>query len=218
MKKVAIIVAGGVGSRMDAALPKQFLLIANQPLLFHTLRKFENSVEEIILVMHPEWISYWNDLIKEYTFELKHTLVAGGKSRAQSVLNGLNLINEDCLVAIHDAARPTVTKELIAKSFENAEQYGACIPVIDVKESLRMISADGKSNAVDRSQFKVVQTPQTFQSAILKAAFKNKDYEKYTDDASLVEANGQHIFLMEGDDKNIKVTTAADLKLVASFI
>ena len=218
MKKVAIIVAGGVGSRMDAALPKQFLLIANQPLLFHTLRKFENSVEEIILVMHPEWISYWNDLIKEYTFELKHILVAGGKSRAQSVLNGLNLINEDCLVAIHDAARPAVTKELIANSFVNAEQYGACIPVIDLKDSLRMISADGKSNAVDRSQFKVVQTPQTFQSAIIKSAFQNKDYEKYTDDASLVEANGHPIFLMEGDDKNIKVTTAADLNLVASFI
>ncbi len=218
MKKVAIIVAGGVGSRMDAALPKQFLLIANQPLLFHTLRKFENSVEEIILVMHPEWISYWNDLIKEYTFELEHILVAGGKSRAQSVLNGLNLINEDCLVAIHDAARPAVTKELIANSFVNAEQYGACIPVIDLKDSLRMISADGKSNAVDRSQYKIVQTPQTFRSAIIKSAFQNKDYEKYTDDASLVEANGHPIFLMEGDDKNIKVTTAADLNLVASFI
>ena len=218
MKKVAIIVAGGVGSRIDAALPKQVLLIANQPLLFHTLRKFENSVEEIILVMHPEWISYWNDLIKEYTFELKHILVAGGKSRAQSVLNGLNLINEDCLVAIHDAARPAVTKELIANSFVNAEQYGACIPVIDLKDSLRMISADGKSNAVDRSQFKVVQTPQTFQSAIIKSAFQNKDYEKYTDDASLVEANGHPIFLMGGDDKNIKVTTAADLNLIATFI
>lgn len=218
MKKVAIIVAGGVGSRIDAALPKQFLLVADQPLLFHTLRKFENSVEEIILVMHPEWISYWNDLIKQYTFELQHILVAGGKSRAQSVLNGLNLINEDCLVAIHDAARPAVTKELIVKSFVNAEQYGACIPVIDLKDSLRMISADGKSNAVDRSQFKVVQTPQTFQSAILKAAFKNKDYEKYTDDASLVEANGHPIFLMEGDDKNIKVTTAGDLNLIATFI
>ena len=218
MKKVAIIVAGGVGSRIDAALPKQFLLIANQPLLFHTLRKFENSVEEIILVMHPEWIFYWNDLIKEYTFELEHILVAGGKSRAQSVLNGLNLINEDCLVAIHDAARPAVTKALIANSFVNAEQYGACIPVIDLKDSLRMISADGKSNAVDRSQFKVVQTPQTFQSAIIKSAFKNKDYEKYTDDASLVEANGHPIFLMEGDDKNIKVTTAGDLNLIATFI
>ena len=218
MKKVAIIVAGGIGSRMDAALPKQFLLIANQPLLFHTLRKFENSVEEIILVMHPEWISYWNDLIKEYTFELEHILVAGGKSRAQSVLNGLNLINEDCLVAIHDAARPAVTKELIANSFVNAEQYGACIPVIDLKGSLRMISADGNSSAVDRSQFKVIQTPQSFQSAIIKSAFQNKDYEKYTDDASLVEANGHPIFLMEGDDKNIKVTTAADLNLIATFI
>ena len=218
MKKVSIIVAGGIGSRMDAALPKQFLLIANQPLLFHTLRKFENSVEEVILVMHPEWISYWNDLIKEYTFELEHILVAGGKSRAQSVLNGLNLINEDCLVAIHDAARPAVTKELIANSFVNAEQYGACIPVIDLKDSLRMISADGNSSAVDRSQFKVVQTPQSFQSAIIKSAFQNKDYEKYTDDASLVEANGHPIFLMEGDDKNIKVTTAADLNLIATFI
>lgn len=218
MKKVAIIVAGGVGSRMDAALPKQFLLVANQPLLFHTLRKFENSVEEIILVMHPEWISYWNELITEHSFDIKHTLVAGGKSRAQSVLNGLQLITEHCLVAIHDAARPAVSKELIANSFVNAEQYGACIPVIDLKDSLRMISADGNSSAVHRSHYKIVQTPQTFQAVVIKSAFQNKDYEKYTDDASLVEASGQRIFLMKGDDKNIKVTTAADLNLVASFI
>ena len=218
MKKVAIIVAGGVGSRMDAALPKQFLLVANQPLLFHTLRKFENSVEEIILVMHPEWISYWNELITVHSFDIKHTLVAGGKSRAQSVLNGLQLITEHCLVAIHDAARPAVSKELIANSFVNAEQYGACIPVIDLKDSLRMISADGNSSAVHRSHYKIVQTPQTFQAVVIKSAFQNKDYEKYTDDASLVEASGQRIFLMKGDDKNIKVTTAADLNLVASFI
>lgn len=218
MKKVAIIVAGGIGSRMDAALPKQFLPIANQPLLFHTLRKFEHLVEEIILVMHPEWISYWSDLISEHTLNLKHTIVAGGKSRAQSVLNGLNLINEDCLVAIHDAARPAVTKQLIANSFLNANQYGACIPVIDLKDSLRMISVDGNSSAADRSKFKIVQTPQTFQLSVIKAAFQNKDYEKYTDDASLVEANGHPIFLMEGDDKNIKVTTAGDLNLIATFI
>lgn len=218
MKKVAIIVAGGIGSRMDAALPKQFLLIANQPLLFHTLRKFEDSVDEIILVMHPEWISYWNDLITEHAFNVKHILVAGGKSRAQSVLNGLQLIIEDCLVAIHDAARPAVTKQLISNSFVNAEQHGACIPVIDLKDSLRMISSEGNSTAVNRSQYKIVQTPQTFHTAVIKSAFQNMDYEQYTDDASLVEANGHRVFLIEGEEKNIKVTTASDLQFIEAFI
>ncbi len=218
MNKVAIIVAGGIGSRMAADLPKQFLPIANEPLLFHTLRKFENLVDHLILVMHPEWISYWNDLIAKHSFNVKHTIVAGGQTRAQSVLNGLEHVENDCLVAIHDAARPTVTKELIDSTFKNAEKHGACIPVIDLKDSIREISEDGNSKAVNRSKFKSVQTPQTFQASILKAAFENKDYEKYTDDASLVEANGTPVFLIEGEEKNIKVTTASDLILVASFI
>jgi len=218
MTKVAIVVAGGIGSRMSADLPKQFLPIANDPLLFHTLRKFENSVDELILVMHPEWITYWNDLIAKYSFNVKHTIVAGGQTRARSVLNGLEHVKSDCLVAIHDAARPTVTKELIDSTFKNAEKHGACIPVIDLKDSIREISEDGNSKAVNRSKFKSVQTPQTFQASILKAAFENKDYEKYTDDASLVEANGTPIFLIDGEEKNIKVTTATDLILVASFI
>jgi len=118
MNKVAIIVAGGIGSRMAADLPKQFLPIANEPLLFHTLRKFENLVDHLILVMHPEWISYWNDLIAKHSFNVKHTIVAGGQTRAQSVLNGLENVKSDCLVAIHDAARPTVTKELIDSTFK----------------------------------------------------------------------------------------------------
>ena len=218
MKKVAIIVAGGIGSRMAADLPKQFLHIANEPLLFHTLRKFENSVDQLIVVMHPEWITYWNDLIAKYSFNVKHSIVAGGQTRARSVLNGLEHVENDCLVAIHDAARPTVTKELIDSTFKNAEKHGACIPVIDLKDSIREISEDGNSKAVNRSKFKSVQTPQTFQASILKAAFENKDYEKYTDDASLVEANGTPVFLIEGEEKNIKVTTASDLILVASFI
>ena len=218
MNKVAIIVAGGIGSRMAADLPKQFLPIANEPLLFHTLRKFENLVDHLILVMHPEWISYWNDLIAKHSFNVKHSIVAGGQTRARSVLNGLDHVKSDSLVAIHDAARPTVTKELIDSTFKNAEKHGACIPVIDLKDSIREISEDGNSKAVNRSKFKSVQTPQTFHASILKAAFENKDYEKYTDDASLVEANGTPIFLIDGEEKNIKVTTSSDLILVASFI
>jgi 2-C-methyl-D-erythritol 4-phosphate cytidylyltransferase len=168
--------------------------------------------------MHPEWINYWNDLIAKHSFNVKHSIVAGGQTRAQSVLNGLEHVESDCLVAIHDAARPSVTKDLIDLTFKNAEKHGACIPVIDVKDSIREISADGNSKAVNRNNFKSVQTPQTFQSSILKAAFENKDYEKFTDDASLVEANGTPIFLIEGEEKNIKVTTTSDLILVASFI
>lgn len=218
MTKVAIIVAGGIGSRMAADLPKQFLPIANEPLLFHTLRKFEGAVDKLILVMHPAYISYWNNLIIEHSFTVNHLIIAGGKTRAESVLNGLMQVDNDCLIAIHDAARPAVTKNLIEATFVKAEVHGACIPVIDLKDSIREVSSDGKSKAVNRNNFMIVQTPQTFQASILKAAFENKDYDNYTDDASLVEANGSQIFLIQGEENNIKITTSSDLVLVASFI
>jgi 2-C-methyl-D-erythritol 4-phosphate cytidylyltransferase len=218
MRKIAIIVAGGTGSRMNAPLPKQFLLLAGEPLLFHTLRKFEGIADQLILVMHPEWISYWNELRNEHSFSLTHTIVEGGSSRAQSVLKGLNTIQDDCLIAIHDAARPAVTKELIGNTFTNAEKHGACIPVFELKESIRELLPDGNSRAVDRSKFRSVQTPQTFKSTILKSAFQNSEYEKYTDDASLVESSGQPIFLIDGEEQNIKVTTSSDLQLVERFI
>lgn len=218
MKKVAIIVAGGSGSRMNAPLPKQFLNIANEPILFHTLRKFEDIAEQIILVMHPEWISFWSKIISDSDFKVKHSLVAGGNNRAQSVLNGLNLIEELCLVAVHDAARPLVSKKLIVSTYENALLHDACIPVVELKESIRQVLEDSTSLAVDRSKFRVVQTPQTFKSSVLKTAFQTNEFEKYTDEASLVEASGKKIFLIEGEVTNFKITSPEDLTLAQNLI
>lgn len=218
MRKVAIIVAGGSGSRMNASIPKQFLIIANEPLLFHTLRKFSEVCDETIIVMHPEWVSYWHELIIENNLSVAHRIVAGGETRAQSVLNGLNTIDDNTLVAIHDAARPAVSQHLIEETFLNAEKHGACIPVIALKESIRMIASDGSSNSVNRDNYRIVQTPQTFKTAVLKRAFSETDYLNYTDDASLVEAIGQSVFLIEGEINNIKVTTPSDLKLMEQYI
>jgi 2-C-methyl-D-erythritol 4-phosphate cytidylyltransferase len=218
MKKVAIIVAGGSGSRMNAPLPKQFLNIANEPILFHTLRKFEDIADQIILVMHPEWISFWSKIISDSDFKVKHSLVAGGNNRAQSVLNGLNLIEELCLVAVHDAARPLVSKKLIVSTYENALLHDACIPVVELKESIRQVLEDSTSLAVDRSKFRVVQTPQTFKSSVLKTAFQTNEFEKYTDEASLVEASGKKIFLIEGEVTNFKITSPEDLTLAQNLI
>ncbi len=218
MKKAAIIVAGGSGSRMNAPLPKQFLNIANEPILFHTLRKFEDIADQIILVMHPEWISFWNKIISDSDFKVKHSLVAGGNNRAQSVLNGLNLIEELCLVAVHDAARPLVSKKLIVSTYENALLHDACIPVVELKESIRQVLEDSTSLAVDRSKFRVVQTPQTFKSSVLKTAFQTNEFEKYTDEASLVEASGKKIFLIEGEMTNFKITSPEDLTLAQNLI
>ncbi len=218
MKKAAIIVAGGSGSRMNAPLPKQFLNIANEPILFHTLRKFEDIADQIILVMHPEWISFWNKIISDSDFKVKHSLVAGGNNRAQSVLNGLNLIEELCLVAVHDAARPLVSKKLIVSTYENALLHDACIPVVELKESIRQVLEDSTSLAVDRSKFRVVQTPQTFKSSVLKTAFQTNEFEKYTDEASLVEASGKKIFLIEGEVTNFKITSPEDLTLAQNLI
>jgi len=218
MKKAAIIVAGGSGSRMNAPLPKQFLNIANEPILFHTLRKFEDIADQIILVMHPEWISFWSKIISDSDFKVKHSLVAGGNNRAQSVLNGLNLIEELCLVAVHDAARPLVSKKLIVSTYENALLHDACIPVVELKESIRQVLEDSTSLAVDRSKFRVVQTPQTFKSSVLKTAFQTNEFEKYTDEASLVEVSGKKIFLIEGEVTNFKITSPEDLTLAQNLI
>ncbi|MFM7015849.1 MAG: 2-C-methyl-D-erythritol 4-phosphate cytidylyltransferase [Bacteroidota bacterium] len=218
MKKVAIIVAGGSGSRMNAPLPKQFLLIANEPVLFHTLRKFEKVADQTILVMHPEWITHWKQLIIDHHFTLEHSIVSGGETRAESVYNGLKTIDSNCLVAVHDAARPLVTTHLIEQTFETAEKHGACIPVISLKESIRRIQEGGSSSFVNREEYKIVQTPQTFQYKLLMEAYANENRAYFTDDASLVEASGQPVFLIEGEESNIKITLPTDLIIAQQFI
>lgn len=219
MKYYAIIVAGGSGSRMKSSLPKQFLILEDKPILAHTLQAFADLKPnlEIILVLPSDHIDTWKGLAKQYHVNFEHTIIPGGNTRFQSVKNGLENIHSDGLVAIHDGARPLVTSEVISSTFERASTTGSGIAAVDVKDSLRIITAEG-NKTVDRSQYKAVQTPQTFDVKLIKEAFKKAQITSFTDDASVFESNGQRIYLTTGSYENIKVTTPEDLLLAAEII
>lgn len=218
--KYAIIVAGGSGTRMGANVPKQFLLLNGKPVLMHTLQKMSTVCDELILVLPEAQKSYWDELCVTHQFGLKHTVIAGGNERFFSVLNGLNAItnftNTD-LVTIHDGVRPCVTPLLIAASFDLAAQHGSAIAAVKPKDSLRKVSGN-TTEAVDRSHYYLVQTPQTFVLAKLKQAYQQGYQSFFTDDASVFEAAGNTIHLLEGDYKNIKITTPEDLPLAELFL
>ncbi|HLW20165.1 MAG TPA: 2-C-methyl-D-erythritol 4-phosphate cytidylyltransferase [Cyclobacteriaceae bacterium] len=214
MKKYAIIVAGGSGLRMGAALPKQYLPIGGKPILMHTLSAFYQyaSDMEIKLVIPEADFGYWKGLCKEFQFILPHTLVRGGKSRFQSVKNGLDAIEgAEGLVAIHDGVRPFVAQRTISESFLLAEQSGSAVSAIPLKDSLRKTDAAGGSSFQDRDAFRLVQTPQTFQLHRIKKAFEVEEILQFTDDATVYEYQGWEVNLIEGDLSNIKITTPEDM-------
>jgi 2-C-methyl-D-erythritol 4-phosphate cytidylyltransferase len=220
MQKYAIIVAGGSGSRMQSDLPKQFIKIGNEPILMHTIRRFYeySPAIEIILVLSPAYFDLWNQLMVDYQFTLAHYLVRGGNSRAESVKNGLNVIqNPDSLVAIHDGVRPFVSSAIIAQSFKVAQEKGNAITSIPLKDSIREV-IDQQSVALDRNKFRLMQTPQTFQTALILKAFELPDVFAMTDEASILEKAGYNIHLIEGDYKNIKITTPEDLSIAKAFL
>lgn len=217
MKKIAIIVAGGQGIRMKGPLPKQFIDLCDEPILFHTLRKFDSAGCQLILVMNPTYIDFWKSLCIERGFDLQHEIVPGGSTRAESVKNGIHLTDDNTLIAVHDAVRPLVTINLIDQLFKDANIHGAAIPVVEVKDSLRQITSSG-SVAIVRSNYKIVQTPQVFASELLKKAFNVEGYEKFTDEASLVEASGVKIHLIQGEETNIKITNPIDLIVAETFL
>lgn len=207
MKRTVIITAGGTGKRMGATLPKQFLLLGGEPVLFHTLRRFHtfDADAQIILSLPEDWIPYWKDL----GCPVAHEVVSGGKERFHSIQNALRSATGD-LIAVHDGVRPFPSIQTIQACFDAAEKYGSGVPVTEVKESLREISGD-TSKALIRSQYRLVQTPQIFQSEILHKAYDQEFHSGITDDASLAEALGISIKLVPGNDENIKITTASDL-------
>jgi 2-C-methyl-D-erythritol 4-phosphate cytidylyltransferase len=215
----AIIVAGGKGTRMKSALPKQFLEIDGLPILMHTMNAFYrySSAIQIILVLPPDDINAWNELCDKYNFHKAYDLQSGGATRFQSVRNGLEKITSPGLVAIHDGVRPLVTTDLIARSFELAEECGSAIATVSLKESIRKL--DEKSSiALDRSKYRLIQTPQTFQVDLIKDAYKTKENETLTDDASVFEAAGGIVALYEGSYENIKVTTMEDLVIAEALM
>jgi 2-C-methyl-D-erythritol 4-phosphate cytidylyltransferase len=213
-KRYAVVVAAGSGKRMGAPLPKQFLLLKGRPILMHTLERLRefDALLNIIVVIHPDYISYWKECIEQHQFAVTHEVVAGGEERFHSVKNALLVISDtSALVAIHDGVRPLVSTETLQRCFEMADEAGNAVPVVAINDSIR--EADGVSNrAVDRSKYRIVQTPQCFRMSVLADAFKQEYTGLFTDDASVVEAAGNVIHLVEGNRENIKITNPEDLR------
>ncbi len=218
MNKYAVIVAGGTGSRMNSPVPKQFLLLNNKPLLYYTLHTFLESYDDmqIILVLPEEHVATGQEIIDAYFDYDRIRITVGGRTRFHSVQNGLALISGECMVFVHDAVRCLLTAALIRRCYEAALLSGAAIPVVDSNDSVRFVSERG-NEALERRNVKLVQTPQVFLSTILLPAY-NIDYkDKFTDEASVVEAFGMKVQLVEGEDDNIKITRAIDI-LVAEHL
>jgi 2-C-methyl-D-erythritol 4-phosphate cytidylyltransferase len=217
--RTTIIVAGGKGERMNAVLPKQFLEMKGKPVLMHTLDVFHRFDPQmpLILVLSAVQIDFWKELCKKHAFTTEHQIVEGGNTRFQSVKNGLAAVSLPATVAVHDGVRPLVSVETISRCFAAAEKSGATIPVTDVVESLRRIE-DNRSTSVDRNQYKLVQTPQIFDGELLLKAYEQEFSPVFTDDASVVEAFGHKIELVEGNKENIKITTPFDLKVASVII
>jgi 2-C-methyl-D-erythritol 4-phosphate cytidylyltransferase len=212
MKFYAVIVAGGSGKRMGAEIPKQYLELAGKPVLMHTLERFkafDDSIE-IITVLPENQLRFWAELQIKHSFSIQHTLVKGGKSRFFSVRNGLKFVDVPGLVAIHDGVRPFVSIETIKRCFETAEKLGNAIPVVTPTDTLRMVTEKG-SKPINRLHVKQVQTPQVFNTELIKDAYSQDYLPEFTDDATVLEKRGVKINLVEGNRENIKITNPEDL-------
>ena len=212
-----VIVAGGTGSRMHSALPKQFLMLAGKPLLMHTISAFEKIAAELIIVMHRDYISHWEALCRQFNFETGHKIVKGATSRGESVFNGLKEISENGFVAIHDAARPLLTSALASRLFTEAEEFGNAVPVVPVRDSIRQVNEAGNFS-VNREDYVMVQTPQVFMLQEILECFKSENDHSYSDEASLYESKGGIIHLSAGEPENIKITINSDILLAESLI
>ena len=220
MKRLyTIIVAGGKGMRMGKDLPKQFLPIDGTPILMHTLQAFYDYDPSmtLIVVLPSDQQAYWSKLCGDYHFTIPHVVVKGGETRFHSVKNGLASIKGEGLVAVHDGVRPFVHCATIDRCFAAAQESGAAVPVVEVVDSLRKVE-DEESKAVSRRDYRIVQTPQVFDISLLKEAYKQPYTVDFTDDASVVEAYGRKISLVEGNRENIKITSPFDLVIAEAFL
>ena len=214
MKYFVIIVAGGTGQRFGSDEPKQFLRLHGKPILMRTIEVFSayNSFMQIIITLPSDYIQLWQSLCKQYNFTVPHVFVEGGQTRFHSVKNGLDQIKEDGLVAVHDAVRPLVSKDVIDRCFLSARINGNAVPVIPIVDSIRQLTENG-SVPVDREKFYQVQTPQVFDVNTLKNAYSTDYVPEFTDDASVVEKFGKKIFVVRGNIENIKITSQIDLSI-----
>ena len=218
MKKFAVIVAGGTGSRMNNSTPKQFLLLQKKPVLYYTINSFLQSYDDlhIILVLPEEHIAAGQEIIDAFFDYNRIQIAIGGRTRFHSVQNGLQLINEESIIFVHDAVRCLVSVDLIRRCYDAAFENGSAIPVIDSRDSVRLITDEG-NEALERTAVKLVQTPQTFHSKILLPAYQIDYKDKFTDEATVVEAFGLKVKLIQGEENNFKITRPVDL-LVAEHL
>ncbi len=218
-KAYVIIVAGGTGSRMQSAIPKQFLLLNGKPLMMYTIEAFYKSQASpsIIVVLHPDQHQYWKDLCREHDFRIPHHLANGGDTRFQSVKNGLSLIESESIIAVHDAVRPLVDVNVIDEAYTVAAEKGNAIVAVQSRDSIRQLK-NNKSAALLRDEIYLVQTPQTFRSDILKKAYEQEYQSSFTDDASVVELSGVDINIVQGNYTNIKVTFPEDIAIAEMLL
>ena len=216
--KSIIITAGGIGKRMGSDSPKQFLELHGKPILMHTIARFHdyNPSFQLVLTLPAEHIETWKHLCDSLNFQIPHTIVSGGKERFHSVQNALAHCTYD-YVGVHDGVRPFVSDETLARLEAALQSSQAVIPVLEPKESLRILTPSG-SQALVRSDIRSVQTPQFFQKDILTAAYQQEYKSQFTDDASVVEAMGLHIALVNGNSENIKITEPIDLRIAELLI
>lgn len=212
ISEYALIVAGGKGTRIKSKVAKQFLELRGLPILMHTIQAFRRYSEKvkIILVLPEDDFGIWTDLCTKHDFRVPVILQKGGETRFQSVKNGLNRIDEDGLVAIHDGVRPLASEDIIGASYRLAAVHGSAVAAARLKESIRITDQDN-TKAVDRSRYRLIQTPQTFRVSLIKKAYEMKEDASLTDDASVAERSGHVISLFEGSYENIKITTPEDL-------
>lgn len=219
MKEYAIIVAGGKGTRIKSALPKQFLELHGKPVLLHTLEAFirYSKTINLILVLPEDDFPHWHSIHEKFKIKVPLVLQKGGETRFQSVKNGLDKIKDNGLVAIHDGVRPLISEDIISASFRLAAVHGSAVAAVRLKESIRMTDMDN-TKAVDRSRYRLIQTPQTFDVRLITKAYEMKEDPTLTDDASVAERNGHSISLFEGSYENIKITTAEDLVIAEALL
>lgn len=217
-----VIVAGGRGTRMGGSVPKQFMLLGGRPVLMWTIERFVRALESvhIILVLPPEEHEHWRSLCRDHAFDIVHDIVSGGATRYLSSRNGIAAVDDsdDAVVAIHDGVRPLVSISTIERCFDAARKHGAAIPVVPVTDTLRLVTVDGRSHNVLRSDYRAVQTPQAFRLDVARKAFAQEPNDAFTDDASVAEAAGFAVTMVDGNDENIKLTTPKDILIAETLM
>ena len=226
IENIVIIPAGGTGSRLNANLPKQYMLLGDKPVLMHTIGLFEDQVDKIIICIHADMLDYWNQLCDQYQFTIPHDIIIGGKTRFQSVKNAITYLedryseifyNENSIIAVHDAARPLVDSDLIKESIETAKS-GKCNVLAQKSINSIRIGSKEINTATDRDNVWQIQTPQSFPAAIVKEAYSQEESPLFTDDASVVEKIGYPIHLIISNSKNLKITYPEDFEIAKLYM